>query len=158
METLSIVAYRQPVTRPEIDDIRGVDAGSTLKGLADRGFVKILGRKDEPGRPLLYGTTEFFLEFFGLKALRDLPTLTEFSELSDESKDIFERRTGEAPDLRAVADRAREEEAQQEEARRAAAREADDEDEDEGSQELDEPGEQPEIDPAADPDASDAEV
>jgi len=95
LETLSIVAYRQPVTRPEVDDIRGVDTGSALKVLLERGLLKLLGRKDEPGRPLLYGTTPAFLELFGLSSLKDLPTLEEFSELSEESRGLFERRMGE---------------------------------------------------------------
>jgi len=90
VETLAIVAYRQPVTRPEIDDIRGVDSGATLKLLLERDLVRILGKKDEPGRPLLYGTTTQFLEFFGLKSLKDLPTLKEFTELSDESRRVAE--------------------------------------------------------------------
>ncbi|RLB48269.1 MAG: SMC-Scp complex subunit ScpB, partial [Deltaproteobacteria bacterium] len=94
LETMSIIGYRQPVTRPEIDDIRGVDCGSSLKVLLERGLIKILGRKEEPGRPLIYGTTPFFLEFFGLRALADLPTLREFSDLSDESRSIFERKIG----------------------------------------------------------------
>lgn len=84
LETLAIVAYRQPVTRPEIDDIRGVDSGATLKLLLDRSLVRILGKKEEPGRPLLYGTTREFLEFFNLADLRGLPTLREFRELTDE--------------------------------------------------------------------------
>jgi segregation and condensation protein B len=62
LETLSIVAYRQPITRPEVDDIRGVDCGPVLKGLLERDLVRILGKKDEPGRPMLYGTTPSFLE------------------------------------------------------------------------------------------------
>jgi len=95
VETLAIVAYRQPVTRPEIDDIRGVDSGSALKVLLDRGLLKILGKKEEVGRPLIYGTTAQFLEFFGLASLRDLPTLREFTELTDESKALFQRRSGE---------------------------------------------------------------
>lgn len=95
LETLAIVAYRQPVTRPEVDEIRGVDTGSALKVLLERNLLKVLGRKDEPGRPLLYGTTPHFLEFFGLASLRDLPTLREFSELSEESRGLFERRMGE---------------------------------------------------------------
>src|SRR5690606_26780750 len=65
LETLAIAAYRQPLTRPELEEIRGVDSGSALKVLLERGLVKILGRKDEVGRPLLYGTTPLFLEFFG---------------------------------------------------------------------------------------------
>ncbi|MEO0324541.1 MAG: SMC-Scp complex subunit ScpB [Myxococcota bacterium] len=102
LETLSIVSYRQPVTRPEVDEIRGVDSGSALKVLSERGLLRVLGRKDEPGRPLLYGTSKLFLEFFGLKSLGDLPTLKEFTELSDESRGIFERRMGEPLDLAGV--------------------------------------------------------
>ena len=102
LETLSIVSYRQPVTRPEVDEIRGVDSGSALKVLSERGLLRVLGRKDEPGRPLLYGTSKLFLEFFGLKSLGDLPTLKEFTELSEESRGIFERRMGEPLDLAAV--------------------------------------------------------
>jgi len=90
IETLSIVAYRQPVTRPEIDDIRGVDSGATLKLLLERDLLRILGKKDEAGRPLLYGTTRAFLEFFGLKSLKELPTLREFTELSEESQRLAE--------------------------------------------------------------------
>lgn len=95
LETLAICAYRQPLTRPEIEEIRGVDSGSALKVLLERGLVKILGRKDEAGRPLLYGTTPLFLEFFGMRSLDELPTLREFSELSDESRALFARKTGE---------------------------------------------------------------
>ena len=86
VETLAIVAYRQPITRPEIDDIRGVDSGATLKLLLERDLVRILGKKDEPGRPLLYGSTAAFLELFGLKSLKDLPTLKEFTELNEDSR------------------------------------------------------------------------
>ncbi len=102
LETLAIVAYRQPITRPEVDDVRGVDSGSSLKMLGERGLVKILGRKDEPGRPLVYGTTPGFLELFGLSTLKDLPTLQEFSELTDEHKALFEEKTGESIDLAAA--------------------------------------------------------
>jgi segregation and condensation protein B len=84
LETLAIVAYRQPITRPEIDQIRGVDSGGTLKTLMDRLLLRILGKKEEPGRPMLYGTTREFLEFFNLGDLKDLPTLREFHELSEE--------------------------------------------------------------------------
>jgi segregation and condensation protein B len=99
LETLAIVAYRQPLTRPEVDDVRGVDSGSSLKMLTDRGLMKILGRKDEPGRPLVYGTTPGFLELFGLSSLKDLPTLQEFSDLTDEHKALFEEKTGESIDI-----------------------------------------------------------
>jgi len=95
LETLALVAYRQPITRPEIDDVRGVDSGSALRVLLERGLLKMLGRKDEPGRPLLYGTTPFFLDFFGMKALKDLPTLREFTELSEENRALFKKKTGE---------------------------------------------------------------
>jgi segregation and condensation protein B len=86
IEVLAIVAYRQPITRPEIDDIRGVDSGGALKTLLERRLVRILGKKEEPGRPLLYGTTREFLEFFNLRDLKELPTLREYYDLSEEHK------------------------------------------------------------------------
>lgn len=86
IETLAIVAYRQPVTRAEVEDIRGVESGAVLKHLLDRRLVRILGRKDEPGRPLLYGTTKEFLALFSLKDLKSLPTLRDFVELSNEHR------------------------------------------------------------------------
>jgi segregation and condensation protein B len=95
VETLAIAAYRQPITRPEIDDIRGVDSGATLKLLLERDLLRILGKKDEPGRPLLYGTTSAFLELFGLKSLKDLPTLQEFTELNEDSRRVAEAELGE---------------------------------------------------------------
>jgi segregation and condensation protein B len=104
LETLAIVAYRQPITRPEVDDVRGVDSGPVLKTLLDRDLVKILGKKEEPGRPLLYGTTRSFLEFFGLKALKDLPNLREFTELSDDSRRVYDREMGGEPDETTTAD------------------------------------------------------
>jgi segregation and condensation protein B len=91
LETLAIVAYRQPVTRPEIEEIRGVDCGAVVKALLERKLVKILGKKEEPGRPILYGTTREFLEFFSLKDLASLPTLREFHELSEEHREIVEK-------------------------------------------------------------------
>jgi segregation and condensation protein B len=97
LETLAIVAYRQPVTRPEIEDIRGVDCGAVLKALLEWKLLKILGKKDEVGRPLLYGTTREFLEFFQLKDLASLPTLREFHELSEESRQIVEEELGPDP-------------------------------------------------------------
>lgn len=91
LETLSIAAYRQPVTRPEIDEIRGVDSGPVLKHLLERNLIRILGKREEPGNPLIYGTTKEFLEFFGLKSLSDLPTLREYTELGEESLAKLER-------------------------------------------------------------------
>jgi len=77
METLSIVAYLQPVTRAEIESIRGVNVDGVMATLEERRFVKELGRKETVGRPIVYGTTEFFLEAFGLKSVDDLPPLPE---------------------------------------------------------------------------------
>jgi segregation and condensation protein B len=91
LETLAIIAYRQPVTRPEIEDIRGVDCGAVVKALLERKLVKILGKKEEPGRPILYGTTREFLEFFALKDLASLPTLREFHELSEEHRTLVDK-------------------------------------------------------------------
>ena len=80
LETLAIVAYRQPCTRAEIEAIRGVDADATLTTLIERRMVRILGRKEAPGRPILYGTTREFLEVFGLPDLSSLPVLPELAE------------------------------------------------------------------------------
>jgi segregation and condensation protein B len=88
LETLSIVAYRQPVTRAEVEELRGVDPGGILRMLSERGLTYVTGRKDEPGRPLLYGTTPEFLSLFGLRDLSDLPTLRDLRELqSDDGRD-----------------------------------------------------------------------
>jgi segregation and condensation protein B len=106
LETLAIVAYRQPVTRPEVEEVRGVDCGAVLKALLERRLVKILGKKEEPGRPILYGTTREFLEFFALKDLASLPTLREFHELSEEHRSIVEQETPEpvAPGIAGLVD------------------------------------------------------
>ena len=85
LETLAIIAYRQPVTRAEVEYLRGVDSGGVFKTLLEKQLIRILGKKDVPGRPLIYGTTREFLEFFGLRDLSTLPTLKEFSELTPES-------------------------------------------------------------------------
>ena len=90
LEALAIIAYRQPITRPEMEDLRGVDCGAVTKALLERKLIRILGKKDEPGRPLIYGTTKEFLELFGLRDLTQLPTLREFQELSEESRRIVE--------------------------------------------------------------------
>ena len=73
LETLAVIAYRQPVTKAEIEAIRGVQAGPVLRSLVDRGLVRVVGRSDEPGHALQYGTTKEFLERFGLESLNDLP-------------------------------------------------------------------------------------
>jgi segregation and condensation protein B len=97
LETLAIIAYRQPVTRPEVEEIRGVDSGAVVKALLERKLIKILGKKEEPGRPILYGTSREFLEFFALKDLASLPTLREFHELSQEHREIVEQQPEEPP-------------------------------------------------------------
>ena len=94
LETLAIVAYRQPITRPEIEDIRAVDSGAVLKALLERRLIKILGKREEAGRPLIYGTTREFLEFFNLRDLGALPTLREFQELTKESEEVVEKELG----------------------------------------------------------------
>lgn len=80
LETLAIIAYRQPVTRADIEFIRGVNVDGVIKNLMDRNLIRITGRKDVPGRPILYGTTKEFLLYFGLNSLDELPKLKEFSE------------------------------------------------------------------------------
>lgn len=94
METLAIIAYRQPITRAEIEYLRGVDCGGVLKTLLEKKLVKILGKKDVPGRPLIYGTTREFLELFSLKNLASLPTLKEIQDLAEQP--VFEEQ-GELP-------------------------------------------------------------
>ncbi|MEM9996225.1 MAG: SMC-Scp complex subunit ScpB [Bacteroidota bacterium] len=84
METLAIIAYRQPVTKPEIDHVRGVNSDYALRKLIDLDFVTIAGRADAVGRPLVYATTEAFLERFGIRALEDLPKPREIEELLDD--------------------------------------------------------------------------
>lgn len=94
LETLAIVAYRQPVTRAEIEDIRAVDCGAVLKALLERRLIRIVGKREEAGRPLIYGTSREFLEFFNLRDLGALPTLREFQELSKESEEVVEKELG----------------------------------------------------------------
>ena len=84
LETLAIIAYRQPATRAEIEYLRGVDSGGVMKTLLDKNLLRILGKKEVPGRPLMYGTSRQFLELFGLRDLNDLPTLKEFTALDPE--------------------------------------------------------------------------
>jgi segregation and condensation protein B len=90
LETLAIVAYRQPATRAEVEDVRRVDCGATIRYLFEKGLIRVLGRKEEPGRPIIYGTSAAFLELFGLKALDDLPSLREFSELWQEHQELVD--------------------------------------------------------------------
>jgi segregation and condensation protein B len=75
LETLAIIAYKQPITKAEVEDLRGVNSDGVVKTLLDRRMIKIVGKKEVPGKPLLYATTREFLEYFGLDSLVDLPTL-----------------------------------------------------------------------------------
>ena len=83
LETLAIIAYRQPITRPEIEQLRGVDSGGVLETLLERRLVRIAGRKEVPGRPIMYATSPEFLEVFGLRDLKGLPDLEEFKDLEE---------------------------------------------------------------------------
>lgn len=77
METLAVIAYKQPVTKPEIEKIRGVNCDYTIQKLMEKELVDIAGRSEEPGRPLLYVTSEFFMDYFGINSIKDLPKLKE---------------------------------------------------------------------------------
>ena len=81
LETLAVLAYKQPVTRAEIEELRGVDISGVLSTLLEKGFIKIVGKKEVAGRPFLYGTTDKFLEHFGLKSVDDLPPIGEIKSL-----------------------------------------------------------------------------
>lgn len=90
LETLAIIAYKQPITRIEIENIRGVNVDGVIRTLLERNLISIEGRQKAPGNPLLYGTTKFFLEYFGLKALDALPKLKEIDELLKEDDKFLE--------------------------------------------------------------------
>jgi len=89
LETLAIVAYKQPITRTEVEAIRGVNIGGIMRNLMERRLIKIVGKKDVPGKPMMYGTTPEFLQYFGMKDLSGLPTLKEFQEL-EAGEDVME--------------------------------------------------------------------
>ncbi len=86
LETLAIIAYRQPITKAEIEAIRGVAVDGVIKTLAERGLIRILGRKREVGRPILYGTSRAFLEYFGFQDLSELPSLQEIEAVTREPR------------------------------------------------------------------------
>ncbi len=104
LETLALVAYRQPITRGEIEDIRGVSVSSSImKTLQDREWVRVVGHRDVPGRPAMYGTTKKFLDYFNLKGLDDLPTLMELRDFDSINAELELAMPGEAvPDLTIV--------------------------------------------------------
>jgi segregation and condensation protein B len=91
LETLSVIAYKQPVTKPEIEAIRGVNADYAIQKLLERGMVTIIGRAATPGRPLLYGTTQDFLKHFGINDLAELPKPREIDEIMSEQTDDMEK-------------------------------------------------------------------
>ncbi len=110
LETLAIIAYKQPTMRAEIEQIRGVETSSVLRTLLDQKLIRIVGRKDIPGRPILYGTSKTFLQKFGLRDLRDLPPLREFAALGqgDNAKLFEEDSNGHHGDEPVVQEPARE--------------------------------------------------
>jgi len=88
LETLAVIAYKQPVTQPEVIELRGVKSGGVLKTLLEKRLIRIVGRKEVVGRPMLYGTTKEFLLHFGLKDLAELPKIEEFAEVLGEEVDV----------------------------------------------------------------------
>ena len=90
MEVLAIIAYKQPITRAEIDNVRGVDSGGVIDTLTDRKFIKIVGRKETLGRPLLYGTTQEFLRHFGLSHLSELPVIEAAKDVLPDQKEAVQ--------------------------------------------------------------------
>ena len=89
LETLALIAYRQPITRGEIEEIRGVSVGSQLiRGILDRGWIKVVGQRDVPGKPSLYATTKEFLDYFGLQHLRELPNLPDLPDIESLDMDL----------------------------------------------------------------------
>lgn len=88
METLAIIAYQQPVTRAEVEAIRTVDATYAIRSLLDKKLIKVVGRKDIPGRPLLYGTNKHFLELFGFNTIKELPRLEDFDIIAKQTDSL----------------------------------------------------------------------
>jgi segregation and condensation protein B len=89
LESLAIIAYKQPIVRSEIEEIRGVETSGVVRTLLERKLVRIVGRKEVPGRPIMYGTTKYFLEHFGLNDLSQLPPLREFKELGESEQAVL---------------------------------------------------------------------
>jgi segregation and condensation protein B len=96
LESLAIIAYKQPLVRAEIEEIRGVETSGVLRTLLERKLVRIVGRKEVPGRPIMYGTTKFFLEHFGLQDITQLPPLREFKELGEAEQALLPMEQSEA--------------------------------------------------------------
>ncbi|MDH3316645.1 MAG: SMC-Scp complex subunit ScpB [Gammaproteobacteria bacterium] len=103
METLALIAYRQPISRGEIEDVRGVSVSpNIIRTLLEREWIRVVGHRDVPGRPELFGTTKLFLDDFGLKALDEMPTLAEIRDLDRTMEDLFSDVSGPAPVALAV--------------------------------------------------------
>lgn len=105
METLAIIAYKQPVIRADVEHIRGVDSGGIIRSLMERKLIRVLGRKEIPGRPLIYATTKRFLEVFDLKDIKDLPSPKEIALPGGEAAEVLDQGAGgemggtDAPDV-----------------------------------------------------------
>ena len=92
LETLAIIAYKQPVTRLDIESIRGVNVDGVIRNLTDKGLIRIAGRKDAAGRPFVYGTTRQFLEYFGLRSLDELPKIEEFVKVAEKHEEKMDEK------------------------------------------------------------------
>lgn len=104
LETLALIAYRQPITRPEIEAVRGVAVNTQIiRTLAERNWIRIVGHRDVPGRPALYGTTKDFLDYFGLQSLEDLPSLAEIRDAGDFEPELPLEPTNESRDPEMIA-------------------------------------------------------
>ncbi len=98
LETLALIAYRQPITRGEIEEVRGVSVSTNIiRSLGERGWIRVVGHRDVPGRPAMYGTTREFLDYFGLKRLDELPTLAELRDLDSLNVELDLREPGALP-------------------------------------------------------------
>ncbi len=89
LESLAIIAYKQPIVRAEVEQIRGVEASGVIRTLLERKLIRMVGRKEMPGRPIMYGTTKYFLQHFGLRDLSELPPLREFKELGEPEQEML---------------------------------------------------------------------
>ena len=147
LETLAIIAYRQPITKADIEAVRGVSVDGVMQKIVDRGLVKIGGRADLPGRPLLYETTDSFLDHFGIKALEDLPNSGELSKIALPSAEDNQDAEQMTLDEAAAAENAKGEEADTETPENSEP--ADDEASTEESQEETAPEDPPTQDEAA---------
>lgn len=123
LETLSVVAYKQPVTRAEVERVRGVEVGPVMRSLVERDLIRIAGHREVPGRPIIYASTKRFLELFGLKSLDDLPTLREIEELLPKDEEAGTRAEVAAGDAESASEG--ETASEEDEARREVATEPD---------------------------------